>query len=95
LPGKDGTQEPTNAAIPADGHSRLLVFPRVARQVTAQIGKSVFAVALYHALANLSVTSIFPGGCYEAERLIALILAATAAAVTIIWGRRTLTRVLS
>ena len=55
-------------------------------------GKSVFAVALYHAIANLSVKSMFPGGSYEAERLIALILAATAATVTIIWGPRTLTR---
>jgi uncharacterized protein len=58
-------------------------------------GKSVFAVALYHALANLSVKTMFPGGSYEAERLIALILAATAATVTIIWGPRTLTRVSS
>ena len=55
-------------------------------------GKSVFAVALYHAIANLSVKSMFPGGSYEAERIIALILAATAAVVTIIWGPRTLTR---
>ena len=41
--------------------------------------KSVFALALYHALANLSVQSMFSGGSYEAERLIALILAAMAA----------------
>jgi hypothetical protein len=48
-------------------------------------GKS--AVALYSALANLSVKSMFPGGSYHAERLIALVLAAAAATVTIIWGR--------
>jgi hypothetical protein len=55
----------------------------------------LFAVALYHALANLSVKSMFPGGSYEAERLITLILAAAAATVTIIWEPRTLTRVSS
>jgi len=55
-------------------------------------GKSVFAVALYHAIANLSVKSIFPGGSYEAERVIALILAGAAAGVIMLWGPRTLTR---
>ena len=55
-------------------------------------GKSVFAVALYHAIANLSMKSIFPGGSYEAERVVALTLAGAAAAVTIVWGPRTLTR---
>lgn len=55
-------------------------------------GKSVFAVALYHAIANLSIKSMFPGGAYEAERVVALILAGAAAAVTIVWGPRTLTR---
>jgi uncharacterized protein len=55
-------------------------------------GKSVFAVALYHASANLSVKSLFPGGSYEAERVIAVILTGVAAVVTILWGPRTLTR---
>jgi membrane protease YdiL (CAAX protease family) len=55
-------------------------------------GKSVFAVALYHAIANLSVKSMFPGGSYPAERTIALILAGGAAAVTIISGPRALAR---
>jgi membrane protease YdiL (CAAX protease family) len=55
-------------------------------------GKSVFGVALYHAIANLSVKSVFPGGAVPAERTIALILAGAAAAVTIVCGPRTLTR---
>lgn len=55
-------------------------------------GRSVFAVALYHALANLSVKSMFPGGSYEAERIIAVLLAAGAATVAIVWGPRTMTR---
>ena len=55
-------------------------------------GKSVFAVALYHAIANLSVKSMFPGGSFEAERVIAVILAGAAAGATILWGPRTLTR---
>jgi membrane protease YdiL (CAAX protease family) len=50
-------------------------------------GKSVFAVALYHAIANLSVKSMFPGGSYEAERIIAVILAGAAVIVTIVCGR--------
>jgi CAAX protease family protein len=37
-------------------------------------GKSVFAVALYHAMANLSTKTLFPGGSYPAERIISLIL---------------------
>ena len=37
-----------------------------------------------HAIANLSVKSIFPGGSYEAERVIALILAGAAAGVTML-----------
>jgi hypothetical protein len=35
---------------------------------------------------------VVPVGSYEAERLIALILAGAAAVVTIVWGPRTLTR---
>jgi hypothetical protein len=55
-------------------------------------GKSVFAVALYHAIANISIKSVFPGGSYEAERVITLILVRAAAVVAIVWGPRTLTR---
>ena len=53
-------------------------------------GRSVLAVALYHAAANLSIKSCFPGGSYEAERLIAVILTLAAAAVTVVWGSRRL-----
>lgn len=37
-------------------------------------GGSVAAVALYHAIANLSIKSWFPGGSYEAERVITVLL---------------------
>lgn len=53
-------------------------------------GRSVLAVALYHAIANLSIKSFFPGGSYEAERIIATILALAAVVVTMVWGHRTL-----
>ena len=53
-------------------------------------GRSVLAVALYHAAANLSIKSCFPGGSYEAERLIAVILTLAAAVVTVVWGCRRL-----
>jgi uncharacterized protein len=54
-------------------------------------GKSVFTVALYHATANVSTKTIFPGGSYHAERIISLILIATAGLVVWLWGPRTLT----
>jgi membrane protease YdiL (CAAX protease family) len=54
-------------------------------------GKSVFAVALYHATANVSTKTIFPGGSYHAERIISLILVAAAGLVAWVWGPRTLT----
>lgn len=44
-------------------------------------GKSVFAVALYHAVANVSIKTLFPGGSYHAERVISVMLV-VAAAVT-------------
>ena len=44
-------------------------------------GGSVFAVALYHAVANLSTRTIFPGGSYLGEVCISLILTAVALAV--------------
>jgi uncharacterized protein len=46
-------------------------------------GGSVFAVALYHAMANLSGKTIFPGGSYAAERVISLILVAVAGCVVL------------
>ncbi len=49
-------------------------------------GKSVFAVALYHAIANLSIKTLFPGGSYEAERLLSLILVGVAVRVTLADG---------
>ena len=36
--------------------------------------RSVAAVALYHAIANLSIKSWFPGGSYQAERVITVLL---------------------
>jgi membrane protease YdiL (CAAX protease family) len=50
-------------------------------------GNSVFAVALYHAMANLSGKTIFPGGSYPAERVISLILVAVAGCVALGFGR--------
>jgi hypothetical protein len=55
-------------------------------------GRSVAAVALYHAIANLTLKSVFPGGSYEAERIISVIIAIAAAIVVMVWGPRTLTR---
>jgi len=37
-------------------------------------GRSVSAVALYHAVANLSIKTWFPGGSYQAERIISVLL---------------------
>ena len=50
-------------------------------------GKSVFAVALYHAIANLSIKTLFPGGSYEAERLVSLILVGVAVSVILVHRR--------
>jgi membrane protease YdiL (CAAX protease family) len=44
-------------------------------------GGSVFAVALYHAMATLAVKVFFPGGSYEGERVLALLLAGAAVLV--------------
>ena len=53
-------------------------------------GKSVFAVALYHATANVSTKTIFPGGSYPAERIIGLILVVAAALAVLGWRSLTL-----
>jgi len=44
------------------------------------------AVALDHAIANLSIKSWFPGGSYEGERVITVLLA-VAAIVTVVTAR--------
>jgi membrane protease YdiL (CAAX protease family) len=49
-------------------------------------GRSVAAVALYHAIANLSIKSWFPGGSYEGERVITVLLV-LAAIVTVVTAR--------
>jgi uncharacterized protein len=41
-------------------------------------GRSVAAVAVYHAIANLSIKSWFPGGSYEGERVITVLLVVAA-----------------
>jgi membrane protease YdiL (CAAX protease family) len=60
-------------------------------------GKSVFAAALFHAMANLSNIGPFldfgsSGYPYDAQRISSVIIAFTAAIVTVAWGPRTLTR---
>ena len=57
-----------------------------------QHGEERLRRGVVYAIANLSVKSMFPGGSYDAERTIALILTGAAAAVIIVWGPRTLTR---
>jgi membrane protease YdiL (CAAX protease family) len=52
-------------------------------------GKSVFAIALFHAMANLSTKTLFPGGSYQGERIMSLLLAATALVVALTWRSRT------
>ena len=52
-------------------------------------GGSVFAVALYHTVANVSTKTLFPGGSYHAERIIAVTLVVAAAIVAAGWTPRT------
>ena len=55
-------------------------------------GKSVFAVALFHAMSNLS-WQLFPiHGSYYDPRVSGLIVGFAAAIVTVLWGPRTLAR---
>lgn len=54
--------------------------------------RSVLAVVLYHAVANLTVQSAFPGGSFEAERVISVIIAIVATAIVVAYGPATLTR---
>ena len=55
-------------------------------------GHAVIAVVLFHALANLSFKSMFPGGSYESERIISVLLTIIAVIVALAWGSSTLTR---
>ena len=60
-------------------------------------GQSVFATVLFHATGNLAqigpVLDFGPTGySYDAQRISALILAAVAATVVVVWGPRTLTQ---
>jgi membrane protease YdiL (CAAX protease family) len=55
-------------------------------------GKSVFAATLFHAISNLGVF-LFPiNGSYYDPLITGLIMAFVAAAVTLVWGPRTLTQ---
>jgi uncharacterized protein len=54
--------------------------------------RAVISVVLFHAIANLTFKSIFPGGSYESERIISVVLTIIALIVTVAWGPRTLTR---
>ncbi len=55
-------------------------------------GKSVFGVALFHAISNVC-WQLFPiHGSYFDPRLNGLIMALVAAIVTVVWGHRTLAR---
>jgi uncharacterized protein len=54
--------------------------------------RSVLAVVLFHAIANLTFKSVFPGGSYESERIISVILSIVAVVITLVWGPRTLAR---
>lgn len=57
-------------------------------------GKSVHVPILFHALDNVSVYSLFPhdGGGHYAPAVTAVLTTITAAFVTFLWGRRTLSR---
>ena len=55
-------------------------------------GQSVFAVALFHATLNLSFVLFPVNGSYFDMRLGGLVMALTAAVVTLVWGPRTLAR---
>jgi membrane protease YdiL (CAAX protease family) len=54
--------------------------------------RTVLAAAFFHAIANLTFKSVFPGGSYESERIISVLLTVMAVVVTVVWGPRRLTR---
>ncbi len=55
-------------------------------------GKSVFAVAVFHAALNLSYMLFPVHGSHFDVRLGGLVMAFAAALVTVVWGPRTLAR---
>lgn len=55
-------------------------------------GKSVFAVALFHAMANIAWQMFPVHGSFFDYRINRLIMAVVAAVVTFVWGPRTLGR---
>jgi CAAX protease family protein len=55
-------------------------------------GRAVIAVVLFHAIANLTFKSVFPGGSFESERIISVLLTIFAVIIAFAWGPRTLTR---
>jgi CAAX protease family protein len=54
--------------------------------------KAVIAVVLFHTIANLTFKSVFPGGSYQSERIISVLLTIIALIVALAWGPRELTR---
>jgi membrane protease YdiL (CAAX protease family) len=54
--------------------------------------RTVIAVVCFHAIANLTFKSVFPGGSYESERIISVMLTVIATVVALVWGARTLTK---
>jgi membrane protease YdiL (CAAX protease family) len=54
--------------------------------------RTVLTVVFFHAIANLTFKSVFPGGSYESERIISVLLTVIAVIVALVWGPRTLTR---
>ena len=57
--------------------------------------RTVLAVVFFHAIANLSFKSVFPGGSYESERIISVMLTVIAVIVTVVWRADTFRRTLS
>lgn len=55
-------------------------------------GKSVFAVALYHAILNVCTKVIFPVSSYTFTVITTLVIVIAAIIVTVVWGSRTLAR---
>lgn len=53
---------------------------------------AVIAVVLFHAIANLTFKSVFPGGSFESERIISVLLTIVAAIISVVRKPRTLTR---
>ena len=50
--------------------------------------RTVLAVVVFHAIANVTFKSVFPGGSYESERILSVLLTIIAVVVTLIFGAR-------